>query len=517
MSGPYVHAAIDLGASSARLFGGRLDGGRLITSEVARAPNAPVRLPDGWHWDILRLHQGMLEGLAVLSREVDAAPIWAGFDGWGVDYGLLDPGGRLLGSPFCYRDGRTAGLVGTAGARVGRGRIYEATGIQEMEINTVYQLMAEQAGTAYAVADKMLLLPDLLSFFLTGERRFELTNASTTQLVDARTGNVVDWLVEALGLRRDLFALPVLPGEVIGPAMPEVMASAEIRSPLSVVAVGSHDTASAVLAVPANREDFAYVVSGTWSLVGFELERPVIDEPSREANFSNELGVDGTVRFLRNAMGHWMLQECGRHWAGASDQFSLPRLLAEAARCPPFVSLVDTARPEFARPGDMPERVRAACAAHGEPVPGNELALVRCIVDSIALAIAGTLRDAERCAGRQASVVHVVGGGTANELLLDLVAAATGLEVRAGPVEASALGNLLVQLRAAGRVGDRWEMRALVASSFPVKRVRADPELAALAERAQRRLADIVAKRESASPRDRGRDPAPAVDARAGR
>jgi rhamnulokinase len=463
---------------------------------VTRLANGPVRLPDGWHWDVLRLHQGMLDGLAELSRQVDGEPIWAGIDGWGVDYGLLDSAGRLLGLPFCYRDQRTQGLLERAAEVVGQGGIYQATGIQEMELNTLFQLMAERTSAAYAAAAQLLLVPDLLAYFLTGEGRFERTNASTTQLVDARSGELVGWMVDVLGLRQDLFAPWVEPGEMIGPALADVAASVELRSPLSVVAVASHDTASAVLGVPAVVDDFAYVVSGTWSLVGFELDRPVINEASRKANFSNELGVDGTVRFLRNVMGHWMLQECERTWAQSGAPQDLPRLLADASRRPPFRSLVDAGDPEFARPGNMPQRVRAACARTGEPVPEADADVVRCIVDSMALAIADTLQEAERCAGRPAGVVHVVGGGVANDLLLELIAAASGLDVVAGPVEASAIGNLLVQLRAAGLVADRLEMRALVSGSFPVKRVVPDPDLSPLVTRARKRLAEIVLHRE---------------------
>jgi rhamnulokinase len=493
MTGPYVHAAIDLGASSARLFAGRLDGDRLLTSEVTRLTNGPVRLPDGLHWDVLRIHQGMLEGLAELSRQVSGEPMWAGFDGWGVDYGLLDRAGHLLGLPFHYRDARTAGHLARANRLIGPGRIYEATGIQEMEINTLFQLLAERDNVAYGAASQLLLFPDLLAYFLTGERRSERTNASTTQLVDVRTGEVVEWMLTRLGLRTDLFAPAVLPGQMVGPVLADVAESVELRSPLSVVAVASHDTASAVLAVPAMVDDFAYVVSGTWSLVGLELDRPVINEDSRRANFSNELGVDGTVRFLRNAMGHWMLQECERSWARSGHAKSLIDLMSAAARCPPFRCLVDTSEPDFARPGNMPARIRAACAQSGEPVPEGDEELVRCVVDSMALAVAGTLEEAQRLAQHSVQVLHVVGGGGANELLLGLIAAATGMEVVAGPVEASAIGNLLVQLRAADQLGDRKQMRALVSRSFPTKRFMPDDTLSRSATIARRRLGELMA------------------------
>jgi rhamnulokinase len=436
----------------------------------------------------------MLEGLAGLSRQIGGEPLWTGIDGWGVDYGLIDPAGHLLGLPFHYRDDRTAGRLEEADRLVGSGRIYDATGIQEMEINTMFQLMAERGTAAYGAASQLLLFPDLLAYFLTGERRFERTNASTTQLVDVRTGRLVLPLLELLGLRTDLFAPVVKPGEMVGPVLAEVAASVEIRSPVSVVAVASHDTASAVLAAPALVEDFAYVACGTWSLVGLELERPVIDEDSRRANFSNELGVDGTVRFLRNVMGHWMLQECERTWALSGHPQNIGPLLGEAARQPAFRSLVDTNDPDFARPGNMPALVRAACAKNGEPVPGTDAELVRCIVDSMALAIAGTLDEAQQLARHSVRVVHVVGGGGANELLLGLIAATTGLDVVAGPVEASAIGNLLVQLRAARQVSDRPEMRALVSRSFETKRYRPDPSLRHAAGPAQRRLLGFAAR-----------------------
>jgi rhamnulokinase len=491
MAAPGAYAAIDVGASSARLFSGHMDDGRLVLSQVTRMANGPVCLPDGLHSDVLGIHRGMLEGLAELSRRVGGQPLWVGIDGWAVDYGLLDGDGRLLGLPYHYRDDRTRGLGQVVRATLGEGRLYNATGTQEMEFNTVYQLLAARGSVAYEEAAHLLMVPDLLAYFLTGQRRFELTNASTTQLVDARTGDLVGSLFADLGLRRDLFLLPSPPGQVTGPVLSQVAQSAGIGSPLEVVSVASHDTASAVLAVPAPTDHFAYVVSGTWSLVGLELESAVITNESREANFSNELGVDGTVRFLRNVMGHWMLQECHRFWASRGRATPMSELLAQAARCPPFRSLVATESPEFARPGDMATRARAWCAATGQPVPEGDAQLVRAIVDSMALAIADAVDDAQRCAQRQVQVVHVVGGGVSNDLLLSLVAAATGLDVVAGPVEASAVGNLLMQQRAAGQVGHRSEMRALVANSFPLKTVRPDVELGRLAQQARRRLADM--------------------------
>lgn len=486
MGEPSVYAALDLGASSARLFAGRLERGRLALEEVARSPNRPVRLPDGLHSDVVGLHQAMLEGLAETARRSGDGPVWVGIDSWGVDYGLLDDDGHLLGLPYHYRDNRTEGMGQRSLGILGPGRLYELTGIQQMELNTVFQLMADSGTKAYQQASTLLMLPDLLGYFLTGQRRLELTNASTTQLLDARTGHLVDELFDRLGLRRDLFAPMVGPGALLGPVLPEVASSVGLSVPVQVVNVASHDTASAVLAVPAAVADFAYVISGTWSLVGLELDRPVVNEASREANFSNELGADGTVRFLRNCMGHWMVQECQREWGRGAQ---LGPLLAQARTCAPFRSLVATAAPAFARPGNMTAKVRAACAENGQPVPETEAEVVRCIVDSMAVDIAAALGDAQHLAGRDIDAVHLVGGGVSNELLTDLLAALTGHDVVTGPVEASAVGNLLMQLRASGLVEDRHHARRLVASSLPVRTVHPDPALARAAASARDRLA----------------------------
>jgi rhamnulokinase len=491
-AGPSVHAAIDLGASSARLFAGRLEPGhrepgRLVVREVARVSNGPVQLPDGIHWDLLRLHQGMLEAVGRLYRETDDGPLWLGVDSWGVDYGLIDAEGRLLGPPYHYRDERTGGRLEELDQVIGIGRIYDATGIQAMAINTVCQLLTERGTTAYAAAAHMLMVPDLLAYLLTGQRRLERTVASTTQLLDARTGAFVEWLFPSLGLRREIFGTFIEPGDHYGEMLPAVAASVGMHRPPEVIAVASHDTASAVLAVPALTEDFAYVSSGTWSLVGLELDAPTISGASRQANFSNELGYGGTVRFLKNVMGYWMIQESERCWAHQGRTVALGELFAQAADCPPFRSLVDTSDPAFAVPGDMPVRIRAQCEANGEPVPESDAELVRCVLDSVALDICSALEEAQRCTGKRITALHVVGGGSANRLFLRLLAACSGLEVVAGPMEASAVGNLLAQLSSAGKVGGRAEMRGLVARSFPLVHVPPEPALARAAEHARRR------------------------------
>ena len=475
-------AAIDLGASSARLFTGRVVGGRLEAEEVARLPNGPVRAADGLHWNLLGIYQGLLEQLARFARASAAERLVVGIDGWAVDYGLVGGSGRLLAEPFHYRDRRTAGRLDELERLVGIDRLYEATGIQALPINTICQLLAEREGGMYAQASHLLLIPDLLAYFLTGVARLEQTNASTTQLVDVRSGRFVEWLFPLLQLRRELFAAPIHPGEPYGPVLPATADSVGLEIPAEVVAVASHDTASAVLGVPSAGDDAAFVVSGTWSLVGLELEAPVISEASRRANFSNEVGYGGTIRFLKNVMGHWMLQECERAWSPRS--LRLTDLVEQAAHLPPFRSLVDVADPIFVTPDDMPRKVQQACAATGEPVPGSETAIVRCVLDSMALAIADALEEAARCAGRPVRTVHVVGGGAANGVLLSLLAATCGREIVAGPVEASAVGNLLVQLEATGQLHGRTEMRQLLARSLEVVRVRPDRTLHRQAERA---------------------------------
>lgn len=486
---------MDLGASSVRLFAGRVDGGRLEVREAARMKNGPVQLPDGLHSDLLHVHQEMLEALGHLSRQADGGRLWVGIDSWAVDYGLIDGDGHLLGPPFHYRDERTAGRMEEVDRRLGLERLYEATGIQHLPFNTIFQLMVERESASYAAASNLLMVPDLLAYLLTGQRRFEHTNASTTQLVDTRTGELIGWLLTELGIRKDLFADPVKPAEHYGPVLPGVAASVGMARAPVVVAVASHDTASAVLGVPAVTDGFAYVICGTWSLVGLELDAPVITDASRRANFSNELGYDGTVRFLKNVMGFWMLQECERCWALEGRRVPLVDLLAQAERCEPFRSLVDTSRPDFAVPCDMPERIRSACRQSGEPVPGTAPEVVRCVIDSVAIAACAALEEAQLCSGKRVKILHVVGGGSANRLFLSALAAASGLEVVAGPVEASAIGNLLVQLHSAGTVGDRGEMRDLVARSFPVERVVPAPELARQAEPARSRWQTLQAHR----------------------
>ncbi|HWS33084.1 MAG TPA: rhamnulokinase family protein [Actinoplanes sp.] len=437
-----VFAAVDLGASSGRVVVGRFGPGELELEVVHRFANEPVRVGGTLHWDILSLYRGVLDGLR------KAGPVRSiGIDSWAVDYGLIDVDGALLGNPVHYRDSRTDGIADRVKD------LYDVCGLQKLPFNTVYQLLAAEPTAQYATAHRLLMIPDLLGYWLTGEIGAEYTNASTTGLLDVRTREWSWPLISELGLRATLLPPVRHPGDRIGSF-----------GGTPVIAVGSHDTASAVVAVPATGDDFAYISCGTWSLVGLELDAPVLSEESKAANFTNEGGVDGTIRYLRNVMGLWPLQECLREWGTPG----LPELLADAAAKPALEYVVDLDDPLFMPPGDMAGRLRKLA---GLPAGADRATVVRCILDSLALAHRRAVRQAGELAGRAVNVVHLVGGGALNELLCQLTADACGLPVLAGPVEATAIGNLLVQARAAGVVdGGLDAMRVLVRETQQIVR-----------------------------------------------
>jgi rhamnulokinase len=488
VTGDATLAAVDLGASAGRVILGRVGRESLSVREVARFDNVPVRVGGVLYWDVLRLYQSILDGLRAADAGVDAV----GVDSWAVDYGLLDADGRLLGNPVHYRDARTAGVMDRVLTTVRPADLYASTGIQNLAFNTVYQLVAAAGEAQFAAAHTVLLIPDLIAYWLTGAIGAELTNASTTQLVNIYTGQWATDIMRRLSLPRALFPRIRWPGDHIGAPLPEVAAATGLDPATKVVAVGSHDTASAVVAAPARDERFAYISCGTWSLVGVELDRPVLTQPSRLANFSNEIGVDGTIRYLRNVMGLWLLQESLRAWRAAGATVSLDALLREASRLPALGCVVDPGDPAFLPPGDMPGRIADACRRLGQPPPDNPAAVVRCIVDSLALAHRAAITDAVRLSGRDVDVVHIVGGGSRNELLCQLTADAVGRPVEAGPEEATAIGNLLVQARALGAVGpDLCALRSLVRSTQPIRRYEPRGRPAAW-ERAAGRLATPV-------------------------
>jgi rhamnulokinase len=465
-----VYAAVDLGASSGRVIVGRVSPAGLELSEAHRFANVPVRLPDGLHWDVLRLYRDVLDGLRAAAGATDRIAS-VGVDSWGVDFGLLDAVGALVGNPYHYRDGRTDGMVEKVAAQIPPETTYALTGVQVLAINTVYQLAAAAGTPQLEAARTLLLIPDLIGYWLTGRAGAEATNASTTGLLDVRTQAWSGAVLDAVGIRPELLPPLRRPGEVVGPLLGEVVAETGLPSGAVLTAVGSHDTASAVVGVPAEGDRFAYVSCGTWALVGVELDAPVLTEASRAANFTNEGGADGRVRYLRNLTGLWLLQESLRVWERAGLPADLAELLGAAGALPAGGPVVDPDDPAFVPPGDMPARIRAACRQTGQREPASQAELVRCILDSLAAAFARTVRDAAGLSGRTVEVVHLVGGGARNQLLCQLTADACELPVVAGPVEATALGNVLVQARAHGSVaGDLDALRALLRATQEVRR-----------------------------------------------
>ena len=470
-----VVAAVDVGASSGRVIVGRLGPDGLDLEEVHRFPNDPVQLADGLHWDALRLHHEILAGLRLARR---AAPdlLSVGIDTWGADAGWLDADGSLVGNPFHHRDPRTIAAVARVHATIPPAELFARNGLQALPFNTLYQLEAGRETPAFGAVRTVLPMPDLLGYWLTGVPIVERTVASTTGLLDPRTRDWDAALIERLSL--DPLLLPALgePGEVRGPLLRIVREATGLGEGTVVTLVGSHDTASAVAAVPAASAAFAYISSGTWSLVGVESVSPILTEDSRIADFTNEGGVDGTTLFQRNVTGLWLLQESLRTWERAGTPEPLEPLLEAAAALPPGGPIVNPDDPAFMAPGDMPARIAAVLGAAGALVPDGRPAIVRCILDSLAAAYARAVANAARLTDRTIEVVHVVGGGSRNQLLCQLTADACGLPVVAGPVEATALGNILVQLRSLGLVsGDVGSLRAIVREGRTLVRYEPQP------------------------------------------
>lgn len=444
MRGRDAFLAVDLGASSGRMHLGRVGDSGLEFEEVHRFPNGPVQTLGKLHWDILAIYREIHEGLRRAATLADVRSV--GIDSWGVDYGLLDAVGELIGNPYHYRDRRTDGVYDAVIAQVGAAELYARNGIAQLPFNTVFQLIADNNRVA---ATTLLLIPDLIAYWLTGRRVAELTNASTTGLIDCTDTSRPAWdsdLMAKLGINPGLFPELISPGEPIGDLLAEVASDSGLPDGASVIAVGSHDTASAVAGVPAGRRPFAYLSSGTWSLLGVELDTPLRNEQARLAGFTNECGVDATIRFLRNIMGLWLLQECQRSW-GVSDP---TELLDAAGALPPRHWLIDVNDPSLLAPGAMPERLAGACIRRGGEAPRTPAETTRCIIDSLAVAYLRALDDVRRLSGRDVEVIHLVGGGSRNQLLCQLTADACGLPVVAGPAEAATVGNLLLQARAAG-------------------------------------------------------------------
>jgi rhamnulokinase len=471
------HLAFDLGAESGRAVVGHLDGDRLRLEELHRFSNGPVQVLDSLHWDVLRLWSDIKHGLSAASRAYGDDLASIGLDTWGVDFGLLAADDSLLGNPYHYRDNRTDGMMEEAFKTVPRAEIYERTGIQFMQLNSLYQLlaMARAGSPALDAARTFLNMPDLFNFWLSGRKASEFTIASTSQCYDPRASDWAHGMLARLGIPSRIFGEIVPPGTLLDRLRPHVMEETG-APPIPVVASAGHDTASAVAAVPATGSHYLYLSSGTWSLMGVELDRPLINEQSLAYDITNEGGVNGTFRFLKNIMGLWLVQECRRVWSRAGKSYSYDELtsmaaetLSSATRQPGAAGLVSLADSRFLPPGDMPGRIQAFCQETGQTVPQTRGQIIRCTLESLALEYRLVADRLEELVEHPLPVVHIIGGGSKNKLLNQFAADATGRTVVSGPVEATAIGNVLVQAIALGHLSSLAEGRALVRRSFEVE------------------------------------------------
>lgn len=464
--------AIDLGAESGRAMLARFDGQRLQLSEIHRFSNGPVYLPDGMHWDVLRLWTEIKQGMALAAREVGGDLAGVGLDTWGVDFGLLDRNGALVSNPYHYRDSRTDGMLDEAFRRVPREEIFERTGIQFMPLNSLIQLlsMVVHGSPSLDIAQTFLTMPDLFNYWLTGQAVNEFSNATTTQCYDPRQGGWAKSLLSSLGIPTHIFPEIVPPGTVLGELLPGVAEEVGLQpgAGLSVIAPACHDTGSAVAAIPAEGPGFAWISSGTWSVMGAELPDPIINQQSLAFNFTNEGGVCDTFRFSKNIMGLWLVQECRRTWARQGQEFSYDDLTRLAAEADPFQAVIDPDHGDFLKPGDMPARIRAFCQMTEQPIPQSEGATIRCVLEGIALKYRWVLERIEEMLGHRLEPLHIVGGGTQNQLLSQLTADAIGRPVVTGPIEATASGNFLMQALALGHIASLEEGREVIRNSFDV-------------------------------------------------
>lgn len=466
--------ALDLGAESGRAILGRFDGRRLVMEEVHRFANGPVRMPSGLHWDVLRLWSEIKTGIGKAALATGGHLAGIGIDTWGVDFALLDRTGALIGNPYHYRDGRTDGMLARAFDLMPRDEIFAHTGVQFMQINTLYQLlaMALNHSPALASAHTLLAMPDFFNYLLTGQTVSEFSIATTSQCYDPRRRTWADPVLAALGIPRSIFPALVDSGADLGLLLADV--AAEVGAATArVIAPACHDTGSAIAAVPAEHADFAWISSGTWSVMGAELPEPMITPQSLAYNFTNEGGAGRTFRFCKNIMGLWLVQECRRAWAMQGEELSYGQLTEMAAAAPPLASFVDPDHPDFLKPGDaqtgwMPTRIQAFCARTGQRVPATKGEIVRCALESIALKYRSVLEQAEATLGARLDPIHIVGGGARNQLLSRFTADATGRQVITGPAEATALGNILVQAVAVGSIGSLAEARSLVRQTVEV-------------------------------------------------
>lgn len=463
-------AAVDLGAESGRVMLGSLDESKLHLKEIHRFSNGGVRVGDNLYWDVLRLWSEIKSGLQLTSQGAGGALKSVGLDTWGVDFGLLGADDRLLGNPYHYRDSRTDGMLEEVFSLVPQWEVYQQTGIQFMQLNSLYQLfaMAREKSPQLSLAKRFLNMPDLFNFFLTGRKANEFTISTTTQCFDPLKGDWAFDLLEDLGIPGDIFGKIVPSGTVLGELRPSLTQELGLSS-ISVVASAGHDTASAVAAVPASTTDFIYLSSGTWSLLGVELDQPLISVDSMHAPMTNEGGVDDKIRFLKNIVGLWLVQECRRLWNNEGKSYSYDDITRLASDASPFSAFVVPDDARFLAPDDMPVAIQSYCQDTGQPVPETHGAIVRCALESLAMEYRWVAEQIDRLTGKHHPMIHIIGGGSQNKLLNQFAANATGRRVVAGPVEATAIGNILVQAIAVGEIKNLADGRALVRESFDVE------------------------------------------------
>jgi sugar (pentulose or hexulose) kinase len=484
--------AFDLGAESGRAILGTLDGGNLSLAEKHRFSTPHGKMMGRWQWNLLALWEELKTGLKKTSADLSGELAGIGVDTWGVDFGLIGESGEILANPTMYRDPRTDGMMERTFAKVPRETIFRATGVQFMQINTLFQLIAmkERKSELLETARTLLFMPDLLNYLLCGSRQSEVSIASTSQMYDPRQRCWATEILQKLEIPTRILPQIVASGTVLGNLHEDVAVECGAKTS-PVIAPGCHDTASAVAAVPVEGgDDYCYISSGTWSLMGVELKEPIVSDKAIKYNYTNEMGVGPCVRFLKNIMGLWLVQECRRYWQKQGNDHGYNELTEMAGRASAFGPLIDPAHPPFLTPGDMVEKIDAFCAGTKQRKPGTRGEYVRTCLESLALTYRRTIEGLEDILERKIRIIHIVGGGTKNELLNQMTANACGRTVIAGPAEATAIGNVLVQAMAVGRVKSLEDARGIVRENFEV--LRYEPKDVGKWDRAYERYMGIV-------------------------
>ena len=460
--------AFDFGASSGRAIIGCFDGDKITLEEVHRFSNDPVSVGGTVYWDVLRLFYEIKQG--IVKAKIAGGFDSIGIDTWGVDFGLIDSEGKLMENPVHYRDTRTAGLVEESFKTMPKEKLYGITGIQFMELNTLFQLISLKKYRPWMLerADKMLFMPDLFGYMLTGKMCAEYSIASTSQLIDLETKSWSEEIIDSFGIKKSLFAPLVKPGTVLGELSKEICEECGV-DPVPVISVCGHDTQSAITSVPCEDGNFAFLSSGTWSLFGTELGKPIVNETSMNINITNEGGFDGSTGFLKNIIGLWLIQESRRQWKREGEEYSYADLEKLALAAEPFKCFIDPDAPEFVPHGNIPERVREFCRKTGQFVPETVGEIMRCIYESLAMKYRLTFEKLRECTERDYPVIHVIGGGTKDGLLCQMTANSCDRTVKAGPIEATVMGNVAVQLMSDGSVKNIGQARKIVAESSELK------------------------------------------------